>query len=110
VRILDARPLRSLGLASYSLYLTHGPIVVVLYEKVVAGRVGHGGPSFLLALALIVPATVVFARGFAAVFELPFQRHRGWPPRVRAAVHAVPRRRARESAGPGRAYSHRAAS
>jgi peptidoglycan/LPS O-acetylase OafA/YrhL len=110
VRALDARPLRSLGLASYSLYLTHGPIVVVLYEKVVAGRVGHGGPSFLLALALIVPATVLFARAFAAVFELPFQRHRGWPPRLRAAVRAVSHRRVRESGGSGRAYSQRAAS
>jgi peptidoglycan/LPS O-acetylase OafA/YrhL len=110
VRALDTRPLRSLGLSSYSLYLTHGPIVVVLYEKVVAGRAGHGGPSFLLALALIVPATVLFARAFAAVFEIPFQRHRGWPPALRAAVQAVWPRRGRESRHPARPYSGRAAS
>lgn len=110
VRALDARPVRSLGLASYSLYLTHGPIVVVLYEKVVGGRAGHGGPSFLLALALIVPATVLFARGFAAVFEIPFQRHRGWPPALGAAVRAVSRRPRRQSAGAGGPYSQRAAS
>jgi peptidoglycan/LPS O-acetylase OafA/YrhL len=110
VRLLDTRPLRSLGLSSYSLYLTHGPIVVVLYEKVVAGRVGHGGPSFLLALAVVVPATVLFARAFAAVFEIPFQRHRGWPPALRAAVRAVSRRRRGESGRPAPTYSQGAAS
>jgi peptidoglycan/LPS O-acetylase OafA/YrhL len=110
VRLLDTRPLRSLGLSSYSLYLTHGPIVVVLYEKVVAGRVGHGGPSFLLALAVVVPATVLFARAFAAVFEIPFQRHRGWPPALRAAVRAVSRRRRGDSGRPAPTYSQGAAS
>jgi peptidoglycan/LPS O-acetylase OafA/YrhL len=109
VRMLDTRPLRSLGLSSYSLYLTHGPIVVVVYEKVVAGRAGHGGPSFLLALAVVVPATVLFARAFAAVFEIPFQRHRGWPPALRAAVGAVWPRRRGESAHPAGTYSQGAA-
>jgi peptidoglycan/LPS O-acetylase OafA/YrhL len=104
LRALDSRPIRSLGLSSYSLYLVHGPIVVVVYEKVVAGRVGHGAPSFLLAVALIVPLTILFARGFAAVFEIPFQRHRGWPG---WRLPALPRA---ESTRLGRAYSRRAAS
>ncbi|HEX3329798.1 MAG TPA: acyltransferase [Gaiellales bacterium] len=104
LRALDSRPIRSLGLSSYSLYLVHGPIVVVVYEKVVAGRVGHGAPSFLLAVALIVPLAVLFARGFAAVFEIPFQRHRGWPG---WRLPALPRA---ESARLRRAYSRRAAS
>jgi peptidoglycan/LPS O-acetylase OafA/YrhL len=72
LRVLDARPIRSLGLSSYSLYLTHGPIVVVVYELVVAGRVRPGVPAFLVSLALVVPLTVVFARVFASVFETPF--------------------------------------
>jgi peptidoglycan/LPS O-acetylase OafA/YrhL len=110
VRALDARPMRALGRSSYSLYLTHAPIVVVLYEKVVAGRVGRGGPSFLLALAVIGPAAVVFARVFAAVFELPFQRHRGWPPALLAAVRAVSSRSYRQSAGSRAPYSERVAS
>jgi peptidoglycan/LPS O-acetylase OafA/YrhL len=77
VSLLDARPLRSLGSFSYSLYLTHGPIVVLGYEELVAGRVRQGVPSFLVALALVVPVTIVFARLFAAVFETPFRKHRG---------------------------------
>jgi peptidoglycan/LPS O-acetylase OafA/YrhL len=72
LRLLDTRPLRNLGLSSYSLYLTHGPIVVVLYEEVVAGRVRQGVPAFLVLLALAVPATILFARLFASVFEKPY--------------------------------------
>ena len=78
LRLLDARPMRSLGSSSYSLYLTHGPIVVVVYEQVVAGRVRQGVPAFVVSLALVVPLTIVFARVFASVFEFPFRRHRSW--------------------------------
>ncbi len=79
LRLLDTRPLRSLGWSSYSLYLTHGPIVVVVYERVVAGRVGPGVPAFLVSLALAVPLTIAFARLFASVFETPFRSgHSSW--------------------------------
>jgi peptidoglycan/LPS O-acetylase OafA/YrhL len=81
LRLLDARPLRSLGSSSYSLYLTHGPIVVVVYEQVVAGRVRQGVPAFVVSLALVLPLTILFARVFASVFEIPFRQHRS-----RAAV------------------------
>ena len=92
LRVLDARPVRSLGGSSYSLYLTHGPIVVVLYEKVVAGRVRQGAPAFLVMLALALPATVAFARVFAAVFERPeWLRQRRTAPRARSA--GAPHRR-----------------
>jgi hypothetical protein len=40
---------------------------------------------------VLVPTTVAFARGFAAVFELPFQRHRGWTPLRRAIRDRVRR-------------------
>jgi peptidoglycan/LPS O-acetylase OafA/YrhL len=76
LRLLDAPPLRSLGSSSYSLYLTHGPIVVVVYERVVAGRVPQGVPAFLVALALVVPLTIAFAQVFARVFEIPFRARR----------------------------------
>jgi len=79
LRRLDARPLRGLGLSSYSLYLTHGPIVVVVCDLIVAGRVSQGAPAFLVSVALVLPLTIGFARVFAAVFEAPFREHRGWP-------------------------------
>jgi peptidoglycan/LPS O-acetylase OafA/YrhL len=78
LRFLDSRPLRSLGSSSYSLYLIHGPIVIVVYEKFVAGRDRHGVPAFLLTVALVVPLTIACARVFAAIFETPFRRPRTW--------------------------------
>jgi peptidoglycan/LPS O-acetylase OafA/YrhL len=79
LRLLDARPLRSLGSFSYSLYLTHAPIVAIVCERIVSGRVASGVPAFLVSLALALPLTIVFARLFAAVFEIPFQRRRSVP-------------------------------
>ncbi len=91
VRVLDTRPLRSLGSFSYSLYLTHAPIVIFVYYGIVAGRVRQGVPVFLVLLAILLPVTVIFARLFAAVFEIPFQKHRGWG----ALWGAMPHRRRR---------------
>jgi peptidoglycan/LPS O-acetylase OafA/YrhL len=77
LRLLDTRPMRSLGASSYSLYLTHAPIVVVVYEKIVAGRVAPGVPAFLVTVVLVVPLSVAVARVFASVFETsPRRRHR----------------------------------
>src|SRR5215472_389229 len=78
VRFLDSRLPRSLGSCSYSLYLTHGPIVIAVSYGLVLGRVATGAPTFFVLAAILLPVTVCFARLFAAVFELPFQRHRGW--------------------------------
>ncbi|MFF5210351.1 acyltransferase family protein [Streptosporangium sp. NPDC000396] len=100
VRLLDLRPIRSLGSFSYTLYLIHAPIVVAIYQLVIAPRVPVGLPAFSAALALAVPVALLAARSFAAVFELPFQRHRSWPvlrvaararlSRLRAAVRPAP--------------------
>jgi peptidoglycan/LPS O-acetylase OafA/YrhL len=79
LRVLDSRPLRGLGASSYSLYLTHGPIVVVVCDLVVAR---HGAWAFALSLAIVLPLTILFARAFAAVFESAFRRPRGWSPQV----------------------------
>jgi peptidoglycan/LPS O-acetylase OafA/YrhL len=76
LRLLDSRPLRKLGLSSYSLYLIHGPIVIVLYEEVVARRFRHGALAFVVTVALVVPLTIALARVFAALFEPPFRRPR----------------------------------
>jgi peptidoglycan/LPS O-acetylase OafA/YrhL len=87
VRFLDSRMPRSLGSCSYSLYLTHGPIVIAVSYGLVLGRVTPGTPMFFVLVAILLPITVCFARMFAAVFELPFQRHRGWIP-LRQAMSA----------------------
>jgi peptidoglycan/LPS O-acetylase OafA/YrhL len=76
LRLLDARPLRKLGSSSYSLYLTHAPIVAIVYHEIVAGRVRQGVPAFLVTLTVVLPLTIVFARAFASVFETPFQKRR----------------------------------
>ena len=39
----------------------------------------RGLPLFLVTLVVAVPLSLGFARLFAGVFEIPFQRHRGWP-------------------------------
>lgn len=77
-RLLDSRPLRGLGAVSYSLYLTHAPIVIALYYGVLRGRVDQGVPMFLVLSAVTLPVTVGFARTFGAVFDIPFQRRRSW--------------------------------
>lgn len=84
VRVLGTRPVRSLGSFSYSLYLIHAPIVVAVSTLVVNPRVALGLPAFLATTALAVPLSLLAGRLFAAVFELPFQRHRSWP-----ALHAA---------------------
>jgi peptidoglycan/LPS O-acetylase OafA/YrhL len=68
--------MRSLGSCSYSLYLIHAPIVAIVCERIVAGRVPPGVPAFLVSLTLVLPLTIVCARLFAAVFETPFRRQR----------------------------------
>jgi peptidoglycan/LPS O-acetylase OafA/YrhL len=88
VRFLDSSLPRSLGSCSYSLYLTHMPIVIAVSYGLVLRRVAAGTPTFFVLAAILLPVTVCFARLFAAVFELPFQRHRGWTP-LRQAMSAL---------------------
>lgn len=87
MRLLDARPVHSLGVSSYSLYLTYAPILIVVYDLTVANHVRQGVPAFLVRVALVLPLTIVFARVFASVFEIPFAQRRGpvWAVRLRHA-------------------------
>jgi peptidoglycan/LPS O-acetylase OafA/YrhL len=87
LRLLDTRPIRNLGLSSYSLYLIHAPIVVVVYEKIVAGRIAPGVPAFLVSLVLTLPLSIALARLFASSFEIPFLRPRcaSWAVRLQQA-------------------------
>ena len=103
VWLLGTRPIRSLGTFSYSLYLVHAPIVVALASKVVAPHVAPGLPRFWVTLGIAAPASVVFARLFAAFFEIPFQRYRSW-----AALTTAVRARLGRTAGPAPATVHQA--
>ena len=85
VRALDSRPLAGLGAFSYSLYLVHVPIVVLVNRLLVAPHLPHGTPVFLVTLLVAAPVAVGFARVFGSVFELPFVRHRS----ARALLSAV---------------------
>jgi peptidoglycan/LPS O-acetylase OafA/YrhL len=87
VRLLATRPLRSLGACSYSLYLIHLPIVMIISRKFVRPEFGYGVTAFWLTIGFGVPISVLAARGFAEIFELPFQRYRSWGSLV-AAVRA----------------------
>jgi peptidoglycan/LPS O-acetylase OafA/YrhL len=87
LRVLDTRPIRSLGSFSYSLYLIHAPIVVVVYTKFVAPHYTPGLPAFVATVLIAGTISVVAARLFAAVFEIPFQRYRRWPA-LRSAIQA----------------------
>jgi peptidoglycan/LPS O-acetylase OafA/YrhL len=78
LRALDIRPIRSLGSFSYSLYLVHAPIVVAVYTKFVEPRYPPGAPAFLATVLIAGTISVIGARVFAAVFEIPFQRYRSW--------------------------------
>jgi peptidoglycan/LPS O-acetylase OafA/YrhL len=87
VWLLGTPPVRSLGTFSYSLYLVHAPIVVAVATKLVAPHFARGLPSFWATVAIAVPVSLLFARVFAACFEIPFQRYRSWPA-LRAAWNA----------------------
>ena len=94
VRWLDTRPMRRIGSFSYSLYLTHAPIVVAIYHFGVAPYIARGVPAFLVTLAVAVPATLAIAQVFASVFEVPFLRYRSF----RALISAGRTRRSRRLA------------
>ena len=90
LRLLDSRPMRGLGSSSYSLYLTHAPIIAIVYELFIAHWLHPGTGAFFVSLAIVLPLTIAFAKAFASVFEHGyFQRRR--PSAAPALARAVPR-------------------
>lgn len=87
-RLLDTKPMRSLGSFSYSLYLVHLPIVMIISRKLAMPYVGRGVGAFWLTLILSLVLSIPFAWGFAKLFELPFQRYRSWQ-EVGAAIDSL---------------------
>ena len=89
VRLLATAPVRGLGACSYSLYLVHLPIVMVLSRRIVGPHVASGLPEFVVTVVLGVPLSVLAAMLFARLFEFPFQRYRSWSALATAARSAV---------------------
>jgi peptidoglycan/LPS O-acetylase OafA/YrhL len=90
-RLLTTRPLRALGSCSYSLYLIHVPIVLVVSRKLAAPYAARGVSAFWVTLGVGVSLSVLAARGFARFFEAPFQRHRE-PATARPLLPSAPPR------------------
>ncbi|MEU9173002.1 acyltransferase [Streptomyces sp. NPDC048420] len=78
VRLLTARPVRSLGGFSYSLYLIHLPIVLAVIRRVAPHFVSPGLPTFGFTLVVALPVSVFGAWLFARIFENPFKGNRSW--------------------------------
>lgn len=99
-RLLDVRPVKALGGYSYSLYLVHAPVVVAVGTLLVEPRFGFGLDALAVMVLVALPLSLVWARLFAAVFDLPFQRHKSWS----ALGHAA---RSRVLSGSGRRQNAR---
>jgi peptidoglycan/LPS O-acetylase OafA/YrhL len=92
LRLLDSPPIHGLGSSSYSLYLTHAPIIAIVYELFVAHWLHPGTAAFFVSLAIVLPLTIAFARAFASVFEHGyFQRRRRSAAPAPALGRAAPR-------------------
>jgi peptidoglycan/LPS O-acetylase OafA/YrhL len=73
LRLLESRPLVGLGHFSYSLYLTHLPVLALGYFGL--RRLGVAGATFTLSLALLGSlVALVVAYGFHVLAERPFMR------------------------------------
>jgi peptidoglycan/LPS O-acetylase OafA/YrhL len=69
-RVLSMPPLVALGTFSYSLYLIHGPLVILTGSALARAHAGAGTSAAVY--ALVVPAIVAAAYGFSLVAERPF--------------------------------------
>jgi peptidoglycan/LPS O-acetylase OafA/YrhL len=88
LRWLSSRPAHWLGAISYSLYLVHYPLLEFFWHA--AMRISM--PDIVRALMmylLFVPFTLLFAHGFAALFERPFMRRRSRADATKASVAPV---------------------
>lgn len=79
-RLLESPGMVRIGGYSYSLYLTHIPLLAALYEGL--QRFGlHSGQMLLLMLVFGTPLCLGFARTFARMFERPIRwRPASWRP------------------------------
>jgi peptidoglycan/LPS O-acetylase OafA/YrhL len=74
--LLASRPMRGVGLFSYTVYLVHLPVLWLVWHFVVEPNVTGSIARFTLLAALTVPAVLAFSYLFSLVFERPFLTHR----------------------------------
>jgi peptidoglycan/LPS O-acetylase OafA/YrhL len=74
-RLFAFRPLRAVGLFSYSLYLIHGPIIDLTYV-VTKGRGWPEPVQFFFYQGLVLPICVLAGYLFYRVAEKPFLKRR----------------------------------
>jgi len=74
-RLPASRPMTWVGAFSYSLYLVHAPLIQVVWQYVLTGRVRlHEMPSFLLLAAVGTPLILAGSYLFFLAGERPFLR------------------------------------
>jgi peptidoglycan/LPS O-acetylase OafA/YrhL len=82
-RLLSLRPIVTLGTFSYSLYLIHGPLVILAAAAL--ARVHAGTALSALVYGALIPLVVALAYAFYRVAERPFLS-----PEFRAAIDLAP--------------------
>jgi peptidoglycan/LPS O-acetylase OafA/YrhL len=82
-RVLATRPIVTLGTFSYSLYLIHGPLVILVAAAIARYHVGAAGSAVAYGLTLVVVPALAYA--FYLVAERPFLS-----PEFRAALEHAP--------------------
>ena len=82
-RLLSLRPIVTLGTFSYSLYLIHGPLVLLAAALLL--RVHAGAALSAVAYAALIPLVVGLAYAFYRIAERPFLS-----PEFRAAIDLAP--------------------
>jgi len=83
---LSAKPLATVGLFSYSLYLVHAPLLALAWKYVLQPLEISRGTQLLLGWLVVVPVITAIAYGFYLVFERPFVGRK--PKRVLRAEQA----------------------
>jgi len=97
-RVLESKPLQTLGSFSYSTYLIHQPILV-LVDIFLRHRGVQGTPLLLIQFAVTAPLAIACSYGFYRLVERPFMRLRRRPGKA-ATAPASP-----SDASPG-SYAH----
>lgn len=87
LRLLESRLIVALGTFSYSLYITHAPVVWVVHQFLLNQQLSQtmmAAQSFLIA----VPLSLIIAYLFHCVFERPFMSHFSFDVKSRRGKHA----------------------